>query len=214
MSLLTYSDLKSAITSWCYGRADIAAVADDFIALTEGAINYGARDPATGNMVQLRTRSMETTTSLTPDANGQATIPTDYLEFRQVTSTDTPRRELKLIAPSMAEEKYGFRESDLPNNFTIIGTKIQVLPVSTTPISLVYYAKIPVLSDSNTTNWLLTAKPNIYLFGCMHNACIWMADERAQSYLGMFINEIYACNESDTAGRWSRAFSMNSGQKP
>ncbi len=157
---------------------------------------------------------METTTPLTPDANGQATIPTDYLEFRQVTSTDNPRRELKLIAPSMAEEKYGFRESDLPNNFTIIGTKIQVLPVSTTTISLVYYAKIAALSDSNTTNWLLTANPNAYLFGCLRHAFAWMADDREQIYLGKFVEAMRTYADSDTAGRWSRASSLASGQKP
>lgn len=214
MSLSTYSDLKSAITSWCYGRTDIAAVADDFIDLTEADINTGVLDPATGGTVKLRTRDMETTTSLTPDSNGQATIPTDYLEFRQVTSTNNPRRNLMLISASMAEEKYPFRESDLPNNFTIIGTKIQVLPVSTTAISLVYYAKITALSDSNTTNWLLTAKPNVYLFGCLRHACAWMADDREQIYLGKFIEGIRTYNDSDTAGRWSRASSLASGQKP
>ena len=216
MALALVSDLRTSITSWLYGRSDIAAQADDFIKLAESSINYGIRDPATGQTVKLRTRNMETTTTITPDSNGQATIPTDYLEFRQVTSTDNPRRNLNLIAPSFAEERYGYRESDLPDSFAIIGTKIHLYPVSTTEIELTYYAKVPALSDSNTSNWLLTAYPNIYLDGSLYHASRWLRNNDADMamFLTSFVAGMQTLSDSDTSGRWSRASSSSSGQKP
>ncbi len=216
MALATYSDLKSAVQSWQYGRADIATVVDDFIDLTEGDLNSGVRDPLTGEVVKLRTRNMETSGTLSPDTNGEATLPTDYLEFRQITSLDSPRRNLTLIAPSQAEELYGDRASDLPNHFSISGSTVRIHSVSTTNLTLLYYAKIPALSDSNTTNWLLTLKPNIYLDGCCYHASAWLRAEPEDEgkFLKRFIDGIRTLSDTDRGARWARAASMSSGQKP
>lgn len=216
MALATYNDLLSAITSWMYARTDIAANADDFIALAEDEINNGLENIATGEIVRLRTRDMETTAEITPDSSGHATLPTDFLEWRQVTSTDSPRRDLKLIAPSFSEERYGYRESDLPEHFDIVGTELRIYPVSTTIIELIYYAKVPALTASNTTNWLLTKRPNIYLYGSLYHASMWLRNEPNDmaTFFAKFMSSIKALNETDKAGRWSRAGSLSSGQRP
>lgn len=216
MALATYSDLKSSVADWLYGRTDVAAITVDSIALAESNINNGVRDPVTGETVKLRTRDMETTTTLTPASDGSAMLPTDYLEFRQVTSLDTPRRNLSLITPSYSEERYGYRESELPNAFTIIGSYLYVLPVSTTDIDLTYYAKVASLSDSATTNWLLTKAPNIYLDGALYHASRWLRNnpEDTTAFLASFISGIKALNDTDKDGRWSRGPSLTSGQRP
>ena len=42
-----------------------------------------------------------------------------------------------------------------------------------------YYQKIAALSDSNTTNWLLTYAPDVYLYGSLlHSAPYLKEDER------------------------------------
>src|SRR5689334_259932 len=105
MALATYSDLTSSITSWLYARTDIAANAADFIALAEANLNNGIVDPDSpvAEVVKLRTRDMETLVEITPDSDGHADLPTDFLEYRQVTSLNSPRRPLSLVAPSFAE---------------------------------------------------------------------------------------------------------------
>jgi hypothetical protein len=53
----------------------------------------------------------------------------------------------------------------------ISGLTISIAPVdNTTSHKLNYYQKIPVLSGSNPTNWLLTAYPDLYLFGTLAEA--------------------------------------------
>lgn len=204
MALGTYSQLATAVTSWMSDRTDISAQFDDFLLLAESDINRF-----------LRVREMETTSSLTPDSDGKATIPDGYLEYRAVIWTGTPRRELKLIDPMQAEALYGYRESDTPRNFTIIGDTIQVLPVSTTAISLVHYTEVPALTSSATTNWLLTKCPNIYLFGVCRYAHAWLREPEDEAVLnGRFMDEVMKLNADDKGQRYARSAARGQGQRP
>ena len=52
----------------------------------------------------------------------------------------------------------------------------------------VYYIKVPALSDSETTNWLLTAHPDLYLWAGLEQACIYLRDpEGAMAYQAMWV---------------------------
>lgn len=210
----SYSELKAEITSWSWGRTDIAAKADLIIDMVEADLNNGVLG-LDGSFVSLRTREMEAEDDLTPDSDGQATLPTDYLEFRQVVSLNSPRRDLKLISLAKADEFYADRVSDLPDHFTIIGSTIQVLPISTTDIRLHYYQKIPALSSSNTTNWLLTKAPNVYLYGCLRHADAWFDNPDGEARnLQRFLAQVHALNASDKGGRWSMAAAIPQGVNP
>ena len=158
MAIATYDDLKSAITTWFMGRTDVAEVADDMIDLTEGIINQ-----------TLRCREMETVTDLTPTSN-VCTLPTDYLEYKRVVELASIRRPLEYITEVGADDLYPTRTAGLSCHFMIIGNNLTALPLSSNDIELTYYQQVPALSDSNTTNWLLTRSPNLYLHGCLMHA--------------------------------------------
>lgn len=155
MSIANYSDLKSAITTFYVNRSDLAAVADDFIDLVEASLN-----------LTLRCREMEASTDLTPTSN-VCTLPTDYLEYKRVVELASTRRALEYITEDAADYLYPDRTAGLSNHFMIIGSNLTALPLSSNDIELTYYQQIPALSDSNTTNWLLTRSPNLYLHGCL-----------------------------------------------
>lgn len=156
MSITTYAELQSAITNWLGGRSDIAAARiTECIALFEASANR-----------RLRTRKQETTTTLTP-SSGSATLPTDYLEARRVTWTGSVRVELQYAEPSYLQAAWSSTPSGTPVVYTIEGSTLKVRPTSTTDLEFAYYAMIAALSDSATTNWLLTAHPDLYLFGSL-----------------------------------------------
>jgi hypothetical protein len=184
MAFSSYSDLKSAISNWFMGRSDLASNADDFIDLAEGHFNQ-----------VLRCREMETTASLTPVSN-VCTLPTDYLEYKRVTELASPRRKLAYVTEDAADVLYPFRDSGLANNFTIIGNSLQAFPLSTNNIELTYYQKIPALSDSATTNWLLARSPNLYLHGCLFYAAEFVKDNEEMvkegTLMGRYIDELQA----------------------
>jgi hypothetical protein len=49
---------------------------------------------------------------------------------------------------------------------------------------LTYYATIPALSVSNTTNWLLTDSPDLYLYGALLQAAPYLQDDQRISTWG------------------------------
>jgi hypothetical protein len=204
MSLDTYTSLKSSITDWLQGRTDLAAVVDDFIDLAEAEMNR-----------VLRVRDMEASDDLTLDSNGEATLPTDYLAWRTVTALTSPRIEVEYATPSYIEDTYGDRGSGYPFVFTIRGSTILVLPISTYDVRLDYYQRIPALSDSNTTNWLLTKMPGLYLHLALKHAAIYLDNQGlAQQYAMLAQSDLDALQRDDQIGRYSRARARVSGPTP
>lgn len=46
------------------------------------------------------------------------------------------------------------------------------VPNTTYTIELIYYLRIPALSDSATSNWMLTDHPDAYLYGTLYHGMI------------------------------------------
>ena len=165
MPFTTYSELQTAIEDWLAREDMTTAQVKDFITLFEASVNR-----------RLRVRQMETSTTLTP-SSGSATLPTDYLAWRRVTWTGSTRVELQYVHPSVLQQYYPDTPSATPTVFTIEGSTLKVRPVDGTGLEFGYFQKVPVLSDSNTTNWLLTAYPDLYLFGSLVEARMFEVDE-------------------------------------
>jgi hypothetical protein len=85
-----------------------------------------------------------------------------------------------------AERYYDLRNDGLtgtPRYYTIIDDNILLLPAPTgnTTLEIIYYGKIPALSDSNTSNWLLARSPDLYLYAALIQAEAYLQnDERIQ----------------------------------
>jgi hypothetical protein len=208
MALATYSDLKSAVTTWAFrdGDTDFIARVPDFIKLAEERFNNS-----------LNVRQMETTVTLTPDSNGDCTLPSDYQGFRSVkTAYSGYNIDLELISQDMASKLFPNDSiTDGPKYFTLVGSKIHVVPTYTGNVVLTYWAAIPALSDSNTTNWLLTQAPSVYLYGTLlESAPFMMDDQRAMVWGKMLETAIDNLNASDRDQRFSRLVSRVRGATP
>ncbi len=173
MALDTYTNLQTAISSWL-DHTLFATNYPDFITLFESTANR-----------RLRVRAQIATTSLVP-SNGSCTIPSDYIESIRVTRLSTIPQDLEWLEPSMLKIVYPDQlqivtppQYAIPAAFfTIEGTTLFVRPKDdASNVELVYYQKIPALSVSNTTNWLLTAHPDIYLFGSLVEASNFGVDD-------------------------------------
>jgi hypothetical protein len=71
----------------------------------------------------------------------------------------------------------------------MVGQQFQVVPTPSGSFDaeLLYYAKIPALSDSNTTNWLLTESPDLYLYGALAQTAPYLKeDERMGVWAGLY----------------------------
>jgi hypothetical protein len=193
-TIATYSDLVTAFTSDWPARSDIAAVADTIIQLAEAVFN-----------AKLRMRQMETTATLTPVSN-LCTLPSDYLESKRVVEVASIRRRLEYITEDAADALYPDRASGLACNFTIMGTQLQAFPLSSNNIELTYYQKIPGLTSTNTTNWLLTAHPNFYLHACLLYVGEYIKDADRISTESQFLQSyIDLMNSVEARGKFGNA---------
>jgi len=161
MAITTFAELQTALGVWL--DRSLTNITDH-IALFEAQVNR-----------RLLVRPQTTTATVTM-SGGSGTLPTDYLEWKRVTWSGNPTRELEYVTPSLLSSVNASGTSDNPLYFTIEGSNLKVGPLSNTSISLLYSQKVPALSVSATTNWLLTAHPDAYLFGSLTMAATQTAD--------------------------------------
>lgn len=170
MSIANYTDLQTSVANWLH-RTDLAALVPDFIALAETTMNG-----------DLLSRAMEVRTTLTAVAGtSTVTLPTDMIEMRRLTlMSSDPVRVLEYKSPEqlVADNPY-ITATAVPDSFAVIAGQIELnsTPDSGYSLELIYRQKIPALSVSNLTNWLLTASPNAYLFGALLAAAPYTQDD-------------------------------------
>lgn len=177
MSITNYSELQASVASWLH-RQDLSAVIPDFITLAEARLQG-----------DLESRSMEARTTLTcvPGTTVDAryvALPTDMLEMKRLTLMTEPAVVLEYKSPDqLVDDSSYLLSASVPRCFTVIGGNLELAPPpdSAYSLELVYIQKIPALSVSNTTNWLLTANPNAYLFGSLLASIAYTQDESRQA---------------------------------
>lgn len=162
---MNYTQLKTDIAAWVVDSTAAGKEAS-FITLAEADIS-----------ADLRVMPMNLEQSVSVSA-GARVVPLplnviDPIEFkaggRQIVIKS--RAELDRMEAGQAEydatKVYG----------ALVGRELKVFPALGAG-SVTVYAKcaIPALSDAEPTNWLLDAFPNVYLFGAIHKAGLYLRD--------------------------------------
>lgn len=180
MAITTYSELQSAIADWLL-RDDLTSVIPSFIDLAEAKFNRRIRDY---RMVKRATATVDT---------GYFVVPTDWLENIRFQLNTTPITTLEYVTPDQAaEEKVIFSSTGRPKFFTMIGSQFQVVPApdsNTYTGELTYYSSIPALTDETTSNWLLAAAPDVYLYGALMEAAPYLGEDNRTQVWGMMLEQ-------------------------
>ena len=177
MAITTYAELKTAIGDWL-NRDDLDSVIPNFISLAEAQFNR-----------TIRHRKMVTRSDATLDTPYFA-VPSDWLQTIRFQLNTNPVTPLLFVTPEQAlEESMVYSAGQQPLFYTTIGEQFQVVPSpdSSYDAELLYYAKIPALSDSATTNWLLTESPDLYLYGALIQSAPYLKeDDRINVWAGLY----------------------------
>lgn len=208
-AITTFSTLQTAVATHLH-RTDLTAVIPDFIAMAEEVVNNG--DDELG-IPPLRTSEMETqwtsasSVPATCTANSNyVTLPADYLEMRQLYVIDQNGYKVELkrttTAPLFLSDRVNI--GGIPQWFFESAGQLYLVPQPNAAFNLhgIYYAKVPALSDTATTNWLLTRSPRAYLYGACMFASPWLGtDKRIQIWATGFKGAINAINKADKLKR-------------
>ena len=131
--------------------------------------------------------------------------PSDWLETIRFQLNTSPIATLLFVTPDQAsEEQVNYTASGKPKFFTNVGTQIEVVPTPDAIYAgeLMYYSKVPALSDSNTDNWLLLAAPDIYLYGSLLQAAPYLNDDtRIPVWQGLYRQGVEALKIQDERSR-------------
>jgi hypothetical protein len=194
MALSNYIELQASIADFLT-RGDLTAAIVDFIRLTEAMLDSG--DEAR-NIEPLRHRLMETTSADNTPTSGDITLASDFLEMISVRYTATDPTELDYASPKWLHDAYPTTESGTPRYYTIVGSTLKIRPTGTSDIDYDYYKKIPALA-SNSTNWLLTLAPQVYLNGAIFWASIYggTSPEAGMASLALFRSAIDGLGVTD-----------------
>ncbi len=217
----TYDGLKASIAAWL-DREDLSAAIPDFIMLTEGRLND-----------QLRTRDM-VTSAIIQSSDGTAQLPSDFIEaitivalpsgVAQVTDDGVPITDENgnpiVDAPATGSTSLVLRNMDSgwtigaysgfsggwPILYSLSSDILTIYPTGAATLQLTYYGKVPALSADNQTNWLLTKRPQVYLYGALLESAPFLQDDgRVALWKAAFDQAVTDYQLADQMARWSNA---------
>lgn len=195
---MTYAELKTNIANYL-NRSDLTSYIDTFIDSTEAELNR-----------RLRTKEMIKRATATADSQ-YLTVPTDWQEAIniEVTSNNFSPLFQQSIESLDVYRKANNNITGQPIYYAMVDDSIELAPTpdSSYTLQLTYYAKINALSDSNTTNFVSTDHPDVYLYGALKHASIFlMEDERIPLFTNQFekaLEEIRLEQEKAAFGKGS-----------
>jgi len=180
---MTYATLQTDAADYLH-RNDLSAKMPGFIALAESTL-----------FRELHVKDMAV--SVTGTTTGEyATLPADFGTVQRVTT----------VAGS-AEYSLDYRAQDYtptgqsyPTEYALESNKLRIWGASTgQPYTLYYIPNLAALSDSNTTNWLLSNAPDLYLYSTALEAAKYIRDAQEVATLtpmvGALIDSVRRASE-------------------
>jgi hypothetical protein len=194
MALATYADLQTALSTWLDG-SDLSSQQTTLIALAEAEITDRLGELVDQGAV---IGPMITRGALAITASEYLALPDSNLLLPiaiEVTSYSDPW-QIEYISPdALLQLKIdggtGYDTSVPPQNYTVEGSYLRFWPTPSAAWTAEYtrYDKLPALSNSNSTNWLLTNHPNVYLYGSLAQAeLMGWNDSRVANLATLFEN--------------------------
>lgn len=188
MAISTFAELQTAVSNWSDGVIPTAII-PDLIALAEARFNRTLFLP-------------QSETTATATAAQALSFPTDFRQLRAIYLDTFPRAQLEQVSPSTLRASYDTEQTGIPRVFAIQDDQIFLGPSpddTSVNVEIVYYAKIPALSVSNTTNWLLTDAPDVYLYATLLQGKAYVRDDDAIALWKAALDE--ALSELIAAGK-------------
>jgi hypothetical protein len=181
-TITDYTSLQAAVTEWLARDQDTTLIAriPTFIQLFEAKMN---RSLYVRQMEQRSTTTIDTT-STEPEF---ISLPTDFQSMRRIRlSSVSGKPHLDFKSGTQLDEYRSSSDNAAgqPLFFSIFGSEIELAPSpdANYTIEMVYRQNIPALA-SNSTNWLLTLAPDIYLYGALLESAPYMKeDDRIQTW--------------------------------
>lgn len=160
---MTYATLQTDVADYLH-RTDLTDKMPTLITQAEAML-----------FRELNLKNLETSTTGTT-SGGTITLPSDFAAVTRLTVTySSTEITLDYFADPYAQTLSGV----IPVGYSLEKDQLRLYPNAGTgyAYTLYYIAAIPALSTSNTTNWLLTNAPDLYLYATALEAAIYLKND-------------------------------------
>lgn len=190
---MDYAALIQKISDWL-NRDDLADEIPGFIALFEERFNRIVR-------------SREVTTLWAVTAGSYA-LPGDFRRLRKACLNASPNQQLVQVAPDEAVRLFG-GIAGTPQAYSIEGDEdgvptLYLYPAGDASLRVTYFSKLPALSITNTSNWLIEDNSDLYLAGALFYATSFIDDPdqsaKFDAYVTAALDELTTALRND---KWS-----------
>ena len=147
-----------------------------------------------------------TTAALHVDGSTVDQIYTSWTEGATLSTGVSTLYVLKYVSPEILTSVKAGSTSGVPSVYTMSAGHILFgpVPASYYTCEMVYYQKIPALTDAAPTNWCLTANPDLFLYGSLVEAePFLMNDQRVQLWGLGFEKGMADLEEQDAKDQFS-----------
>lgn len=195
MALSSYSELQDAVAVWL-NKPDVEQTIPSLIALAEDEINRSLRH------WRMQTRSVALIDSQ------YSAVPSDWVSSVRFYTTDAGTQPLDMISHADLLERRADRHDRVgrPTHYAVTGGQFEFFPTPDGAYNaeLVYFSRVPSLSDAAPVNWLLTEAADVYLYGTLkHSAPFLGEDARLATWAALYQAALDSLNAASDDARYS-----------
>lgn len=171
-------------------RTDVVPSIPSFVTLAEAEMNR-----------KLKVRQMLARNTATIASEFEA-VPSDFAGAQALTLDATPTIQLEYADPDkiLYEKSRTTTIVGPPRLYSVQGDDIQLFPApdGIYTARIVYFQRIPALSASLASNWLLRYSPDAYLYGSLSQGGFWLrGDPRFADWVNAFETILDNINEAN-----------------
>lgn len=175
MALSTFAELKTSVAAWLKPNTTISSaetlLIDDYIRMAEAKFN------------RTLIHSFMEAEDYLDVYEGVADVPSDLLNVITIQLTQAP---YTIITPSQAPlllATAGYASGAYPTEYKWSGDEFKFNTPMNVSAAIRYRRTIPALSSSNTSNWLLSRFPDMYLFESVLNGDTRLLDDEQMAVI-------------------------------
>jgi len=167
MTISTYAELKTAISNWT-DDAEIAYYLADFISLAESTLKHDEKTRFLAGEIRA--------TASTVAASQYLAVPTGFQRIKRMHIVGSPQTNIDIVSRTVLDDHYS-SSTGTPSYVAVVGDEFEFnrIPDSIYTVEIVS-DKFTALSDSNTTNEIFPAYVDLYLYGALIHAAIFVKD--------------------------------------
>lgn len=195
MALTTYTELKAAIADWL-DRSDLTTVIPDFITLAEASIKHDKNT----RFLASEARSQATLSTSTQ----YLALPSDFVRVKRMHIVSSPQKNIQIVSRSVLNDYY-ISSAGKPSYAAVTDGQFEFdrIPDSAYTVEIIY-DKFNALSGANETNEVYPEYSDIYLYGSLIHAAVYLRDaEMKADAVQAYLNAVDVARKGDKSSRYA-----------